>query len=295
MSLLFLKPKLGNAIFLLFGAWCFGFSFAPIANAQAIERADYKCATQTFGDAEFDYCVYPTTDSQNHDLIVHLHGLGGSARTWYDHERHINTRREMALLGKSVPTVVTISFGNLWLLTEVQERGDKYHLVRDKILPFLKEQAGYNGAGRMILMGESMGGFNALQFYLKDPQLFSRYVIMCPAVGELNPWSSSDDVDAFIERTKASRFRVSFYLEVARHNFKDMAEWQAHDPLQLVKTQVLNMAPIYISGDEHDQYGFYAGDKILDSLLGSKPREHQWRSVNGRHCEVDSKSIAQFL
>jgi pimeloyl-ACP methyl ester carboxylesterase len=282
-----LKPR----IFLFVVSCLIGSTTFAQVNVAAIQ----ECAEQTFDDQKFDYCVYPTVDPKNHDLLIHFHGLAGSALSWQNEERNADTRREIEALGKSVPTVVSISFGDLWLLTDIKDHGDKYNLFKNKILPFLEGKAGFKKDGRLLLMGESMGGFNALQLYLKDPQIFSRYMILCPALSQLNPWSSDEDVANFIDRTGASSFRVEFYMQVAKYNFSNMDEWNTNNPLYLAKNHTSGLPPIYLSGDEHDQYGFYEGDKILYDLLTTRATEHKWNTIDGRHCQIDPKGVAQFL
>ncbi len=106
------------------------------------------------------YCVHRTPGSTSRDLVVHFHGRRGTARWWndktystgslYEHWRTANT---------PAPTVVSISFGSLWVLL-----GDT-SVAFEAVLERSKERAAAwagHEFDRTMLVGESMGGYNAL-------------------------------------------------------------------------------------------------------------------------------------
>lgn len=258
-------------------------------------KADF-CGKAAEGALNYSYCIHPSPDASNKDLLLHFHGLGGGANTWKNARNYQRVRQHILNSGKSLPTVITISFGKLWLLTEVVERNNRYGVVMNKILPYLEALAGFDGRGRRLLLGESMGGFNALQMFLKNPGRFARVAIICPAVADLTPWATQAELQDYIRRTGASPLRVAFFMDVAADEFPTAADWDAHNPLLLAKSAAITPTAVYLSGDEFDEYGFFEGATLLHRILKRKTRDYQWDPViGGRHCQMHTANIARFL
>lgn len=87
--------------------------------------------------------------------------------------------------GRTQPTIVTVSFGPDWMLIPrgwAPRTGLRKHFLREA-LPRIEQ--GLDGASAVrILLGEFMGGFNAIQ--LLDSGLFSKAAIFCLSVYKLD-------------------------------------------------------------------------------------------------------------
>jgi pimeloyl-ACP methyl ester carboxylesterase len=283
----------------------FSFTFiaiAGIANAANVTGATANPAvSQTCGKGiessiAYDYCIFPSSDPSNKDLMIHLHGLGGDAMSWMNNPYYQAARDEMHAQGKSVPTVITVSLGKLWLLTEVTSRGNRYSVVVNQIIPHLEQVAGFNGQGRRFLMGESMGGFNALQIFFRNPNTFAKVAILCPAVADLTPWATATEISDYVKRTGAEAARVAFFMHVAGDEFPTAADWNKSNPLLLASNFASSSSQFYLSGDERDEYGFIEGALKLDATMKSKFSNYSYETVpNAGHCTINSHSIAKLL
>jgi pimeloyl-ACP methyl ester carboxylesterase len=254
------------------------------------------CGKTSAGAITYNYCVFPSSDINNKDLIIHFHGLGGSAQTWKNTPGYQSVRTHAKNMGKVMPTVVSVSLGKLWLLTEVSVKLNRYSSIVTSAIPFLESLAGYTGEGRRILLGESMGGFNALQVFFRNPNSFDKVAILCPAVADLSPWSTEQEINDFIQRTGAQSIRVAFFMDVAADEFPTPLDWENHNPLVLAHNFTGSRAAFYMSGNENDEYGFYEGVGFLDGILKTKFARYQYEPLpSTKHCDMNTRAVAKFL
>jgi len=96
-------------------------------------------------------------------------------------------RSEWAKNHERVPTVISVSFGPVWLLAE--KNGSPYsgllNAFTEKVMPMLEAQLG-GLHGRRLIVGESMGGFNTLQVALKT-RLFAKAAALCAPMAGVSP------------------------------------------------------------------------------------------------------------
>lgn len=270
--------------------------FRSHAHASSERVTVDTCGKAMAGQVSYNYCVFPSSDPNNKDLILHFHGLGGDARTWKTAANYELVRKHAINAGKVMPTVITISLGKLWLLTDVSIKKNRYSSILSSALPYLERLAGYTGEGRRILIGESMGGFNALQMFLKNPNEFDKVAVICPAVADLSPWSTEDEIRDYIQRTGAQSIRVAFFMDVAANEFPTPEDWDTHNPLLLARNLTTSRSALYLSGDELDEYGFFEGAVKMHNILKSKISRYQWEPLYGaKHCAMNTKAIANFL
>jgi S-formylglutathione hydrolase FrmB len=194
------------------------------------------------------------------------------------------------------PTVVSISFGPIWLLTD---RGQQ---AKSGLLPFftnevIREVESKVGKPKYrIVFGESMGGLNALVLGLKTGHLFSKVASSCPAVYKLSPFASAQETQKFLERTGADTQVVQGVVQLAKEFVSDEREWQNFSPLELVKRTNLSNGPqFYLSSGLYDVYGNYEGNELLAQTIVGSGGKMDWRPLYGGHCVTDISSLAEFL
>lgn len=273
-----------------------GMTLALGAASNASE-ARQECENETTGQVEWSYCVSQVPGSKNSDRVYFLHGLLGSERSW---ESQADTyEQEWARLGKDAPTVVSISFGRIWLMSHAsgsEVAGRHLEIFTKTAIPLLEKKLGVTG-GRRFLYGRSMGGFNAAEVYLWHPELFSRVALICPALAEISPWASDEEVDQYIQRSGASSFLVHQAQRIAQENFTSEEKWALIAPLVAGKTQIKGSSPqLLVTIGQSDDYGFFEGTKQF-AELAQKQRvpSVQWLPVSGGHCAGDDAAIAKFL
>ena len=133
-------------------------------------------------------------------------------------------------------------------------------------------------AGRAI-GGISMGGYGALRFAFKYPQMFVSVAVHMPALLEELPHGSSEvGLSAFLGNAFGSPLNERF--------------WKENSPFVFARTANLKGLKIYFDCGDHDSYGFDAGARQLDKLLTARHVAHEAHIYPGGH---DMQFVSQHL
>lgn len=255
--------------------------------------ADLDCRRQDLGGTEIRFCLsQPAVPSDT--LLVYLHGLGGNERQYYDLDVFRDIHRHLQALGKE-PTVITISFGQAWLLTEVPGSKMLFSKVMDQFLPAMEKSLQPSGFQHKILLGMSMGGFNGSQILLKRPEAFEKVLLLCPAITAIGPQATDEEVSDYIKRTGAESYRVRLVQAFTKREFPTLEDWNAHAPLTLAQ-KAGALPAVYLSCGLNDQYGFQEGALMMFNLVQPKARTSTWIPIpNAGHCAIDPVSVTNFI
>ena len=246
----------------------------------------------------FKYCISRTPGSRSTEVLYYLHGLGGNAKSWTEKDNYPAVMRRLwAAQAKDVPPVVTVSFGHFWLLAEknASPNSGLFEFFTRYVMPAIEKEKLPGLTGR-ILIGESMGGFNATELVLKAPGLFERAALVCPAIANLPRRPSDAEFDDFLRRTGADRAHVKKAERLLNAIYPDDASYDAAAPLNAAKT-LLGAAtpPLNVSCGDKDEYGFYEGAEAFARLASAKGVSVRWESLKGGHCAADPAALAAFL
>jgi S-formylglutathione hydrolase FrmB len=133
-------------------------------------------------------------------------------------------------------------------------------------------------SGRAI-EGVSMGGYGALRFAFKYPQMFVSVGAHMPALLERLPrGASTTGLTAFLGTAFGSPLNEHF--------------WQENTPFVFARKENLQSLKIYFDCGDHDIYGFDAGTRQLDRLLTERHVAHEAHIYPGGH---DWQYVAQHL
>ncbi|MGK5085856.1 alpha/beta fold hydrolase [Bdellovibrionota bacterium FG-1] len=245
------------------------------------------------------YCLNRTEGSDSPDVLYYLHGAGGNERSWVDNDWKAKPIGEAwAAAGISAPLVVSVSFGAEWILADVNSSpvSGLLRVFVDEVLPKIEKKLGQIH-GRRLLMGESMGGFNATQLILKFPRLFSRAVIACPVIADLSPYADPNEVQRFVRQTGANFSRVSWLLGLLGRYFGSESAWDHASPLRSALSHLGPGSPaLHISCGRLDDFGiFEEAHRFAQIAQANGVPEVEWQPLEGGHCVIDQKAIALFL
>lgn len=252
------------------------------------------CHKATGGAYWWNYCVHKSSVSQSQDVLYYFHGLDGSEYEWEDSPVY---QKVYQLWGAQAPIVVSITYGSIWLLAEVNSSrySGLYENFIHTSLPYIEKTEKLNPLHRLLL-GLSMGGFNAAQVYLKDPSLFSKVALACPALTTIGPYDGDAAIQAYISRTHAFQNNVYNALYLTSSYFPTEASWEKSAPIRLA-TESINpeFPPLYVSGGLQDEYGFFEGAKAFVDTANAKGAKAAWIPLQGPHCTYDWQGTALFL
>ncbi len=138
--------------------------------------------------------------------------------------------------------------------------------------------------------GVSMGGYGALRFAFKYPQMFVSVGAHMPALLEQLPHG-------------AQSVGFTMFFGTSFGSPLDEIYWKENTPFVFARTRNLRGLNIYVDCGDQDNYGFDVGTRALDKLLGERhvphevhiyPGEHNWQFV-AQHLmdslEFDSKAF----
>ncbi|MGH1345937.1 MAG: alpha/beta hydrolase-fold protein [Nannocystales bacterium] len=235
-------------------------------------------------------CVTREPGSSSRDLLVHLHGRRGTARWWNDKTYYTAELYEhWRTAGVDPPTVVSISFGPLWMLTD--KTGAAF---RESILAQARARAeavAGHEFSRIRLVGESMGGYNALLAGLDADLPFDRVAALCPPLTTTSPFGAG-----LFSRFRESSVREGFMLlAFSRAFFEGDADWRQTDPVARVLAGEAFGPALFMSCGEHDPWGCLQGGQALTDAIGAQGGDVQWRVLPEGHCAIDTEGLAAFL
>ncbi len=246
---------------------------------------------------EWNDCITKTEGSTNPNVLFEFHGLGENVHSWITSKRDFLIRQAWHTQHLQAPTVVSVSFGSIWLLAQKNSspRSGLFGYFRDVVYPSILKSLGPIH-GQKILLGASMGGFNASQIYLKLPHYFNRYVLICPIIANVSPFSPAAKIQQYITQNNANPFRVYMMMDIAKNYFPTAQSYNTAYPLFLAK-KYLNASypPIYLSCSHEDPYGIFNGVKEFAKLAQRRGVDVEWRGTHGPHCTIDDSEVARVL
>ncbi len=270
-------------------------------------RGAWKTTCQAFSaPLTGGYCIHQQAGSQNPDILYHLHGKGGSETSWSDKVNYTEQLRQFwDSHGMHAPTVVSVSFGKIWVLApkNASPVSGLFEALTMQVIPTIEKA--FPTRGRRLVLGESMGGFNTLQLYLRAKG-FNKVAALCAPMGELALDSNEDELRTFIEKSAAWAYYKDWNPNLVTQNVKEMvamangffpteADWKAANPLELAKKVTRAKPPLYLAVGMYDGYAAYEGNEIFANTLRKNGARVEWRPQWGGHCSIDIPSLGIFL
>jgi len=269
-------------------------SYLAFSMKTTFDGMDINCGAIKKVDAH--YCIYSTHGSKNPDVIYHLHGLGLNETSWLTIPLYKAVRATWQFYRYQAPRVVSISFGKSWLVSPKGEspKSGLYEVIMDEVFPFV-DRLLPGPMGKKSLIGMSMGGFNGTQIYIRNPYLFEKVALLCPAMATISPYSSKEEFNDYIIRTGASADKVIMAAELTREYFTEQ-DWERNSPLKVAsRTMTRGWGQLYIFAGKRDSFGFYEGDRALfnEGLFFGVPTT--WSENEFGHCFFPPVELALFM
>ena len=259
-------------------------AFAPCVHAQG--RAECRSAPSKILGHPVPYCVIlpPSYDSQppqRYPVLYFLHGLGGSSQSFVD-SGGFNAVEDL-WQQKQVKEflIVTPDAGRSFYVNSRDGHVRYEDFFIHEFIPYIEShyriRAGRRDRG---ISGVSMGGYGALRFAFRYPDMFGSVSAHSAALVEKSPIAGMSGAQEMgISRFLGSAFGVPF----------DPAYWQRENPFTIVRN---NPRPfpmpkgglqIYFDCGTDDNYGFNAGAQAFHDLLVGHKIPHEFHLYPGAH------------
>lgn len=246
------------------------------APAFAAGRVECSTVTSVRMKSNVAFCAFlpPSYDqkkTQRFPVLYLLHGLGDN------HESLINTGswnmverlQEQKRIGEFV--IITPNAGRSFYINSKNGRVPYEDFFIREFMPAMEKRfrIGTTRAQRGI-SGISMGGYGAMRFAFKYPQMFAAVSAHAPALIEKMPRGAEH---AGVARITGTAFGTPF----------DPVFWERNAPFVFAKTFSPNGLKIYFDCGERDEYGFEVGARAMQRLLKSRKIPHEAHIYPGNH------------
>jgi S-formylglutathione hydrolase FrmB len=227
------------------------------------------------------YCAllppsYDTAKTRRYPVLYYLHGLGDSEQSllnlggW----NLIENLREAGRIGEFL--IITPEGGRSFYINSRDGKEPYEDFFLREFMPAMERKYRVRaGRDSRAITGVSMGGYGALRFAFRYPQLFVAVSSHMGALIEKMPQGLTD--------ARELGRGLGFLNEIFGQPF-DRAFWDRNSPFTLVREgKGYAGLKIYFDCGRQDDYGFDAGAQKLHELLQSRGIPHEFHLYAGGH------------
>lgn len=252
---------------------------ALIGAAHAGSRVDCRQLQSKILGRAVPYCVmlppsYDTQKTQRYPVLYYLHGLGDNEQSlingggWSIYEDQLAQNK----IGEFL-IVTPNGFHSFYINSRDGKARYEDFFLREFMPAIEKKYRIKPGRGSHGIMGVSMGGYGALHYAFKYPQMFVSVSSHMAALRDaLPPNIDSIPEGALLANIFGTPINTAYY--------------QANNPLSLARKAPLTSLKglkIYFDCGEQDTYRFDVGATQLDQILKSRGIPHEFHLYPGGH------------
>jgi len=262
--------RLLTILFVLFTLSCKPSNEIKESTSQIINSSFFSNELQ----AEIAYNVYlpaQFNDSLQFPILYLLHGHGGSENDWIKKdEGNIQFLLDSLSSLKAIPPMVAVTMNakNTWYVDAFEKMESAF--IKE-LIPLIESKFNLNPElNSRIIAGNSAGGYGALRFSLKYPELFQASILLSPAAyyPEPPPNSSSRKIPIF---KKNGEFDIDL--------------WQSYSYIKLLdSTNSDKRYPVfYNSTGDDDEYKIVTVVTDLKSYFDQLNISNELLIIDGGH------------
>ena len=250
--------------------------FIALALAFALPAAASSVVTREFDSAalqrKWSYAVYLPdgyeTSNLNYPVLYLLHGHGQDLYAWTNFGHIQPTADELIVHGEIPPAIIVMPDAGMTWYVDRKEKMETA-VIRDLVGDVQQTFRVIDDRKGRVIAGLSMGGYGALRFVLKYPEMFAAAGLLSPAIYDSEPPQNSGARRAGV--FGAAEFDAQVWKEL---NYP--ALWDAY----LAKKVAV---PMYINSGDDDDFFIEAEATRLYSLLRKNGQPAELRIVDGAH------------
>jgi len=258
---------------------CAAIYAAPVAAAPG--RAECRTAPSKILGHPVPYCVilpadYDSDKTSSYPVLYFLHGLGGNEQLLLNSGgmNMIQDLREQKRIGEFL--IVAPDAGRSFYINSRDGKVRYEDFFIREFLPYIESHYRIRAETKSRgITGVSMGGYGALRFALRYPDLFVAVSAHSPALIEKLP------------NIKVSSDQAAAVAAVLGKTFGspvDAAFWERESPFTIVKDEPRPAGlQIYFDCGTDDDFGFNKGNAQFDQLLTTRGIVHEFHLYPGGH------------
>jgi enterochelin esterase-like enzyme len=252
---------------LLFVALALAFSL-PAAASSVITREFDSAALQR----KWSYAVYLPdgyeTSNLKYPVLYLLHGHGQDLYAWVNYGHIQPTTDELIAHGEIPPAIIVMPDAGMTWFVDRKEKMETA-VIQDLVGDVQRTFRVIDDRKGRVIAGLSMGGYGALRFVLKYPEMFAAAGLLSPAIydPEVPQGSGARRAGVF----GAAEFDPEVWKEL---NYPTL--WDAFLAKKIA-------VPMYINSGDDDDFFIEAEATRLYSLLRKTGQPAELRIVDGAH------------
>jgi S-formylglutathione hydrolase FrmB len=244
-------------------------------------RAECRSAPSKILGHPVPFCVilpsnYDSNKASVYPTLYFLHGLGGNEQLLLNSGglNMIQDLRDSKRIGEFL--IVAPDAGRSFYINSRNGKVRYEDFFIREFLPYIESHYRVRAERKSRgITGVSMGGYGALRFALKYPELFAAVSAHSPALIETLP---------NIKISPDQAVAVAEVLGKAFGSPVDGAFWQRESPFTIVKEGPKPAGlQIYFDCGTDDEFGFYKGNAQFDQLLTARGITHEFHLYPGGH------------
>jgi S-formylglutathione hydrolase FrmB len=252
-------------------------------------RVQYKTYQSALMNRELRYGLYlppsyETSGTRRYPILYFLHGLNENEMRW-------STRGEADLVldklvaAKSIGefiVAIPMSSANSFYTNARAGNAPWEDAVVKEFIPMIESTYRVNAArNTRAISGISMGGYGSLKIAMKHPEMFGS--VSAHSAALVPDFNSTTVTGRRLDQFKAL-FDNIYGIGFNAGGALDLSYWNANNPFELAKdTAKLQGMKIYFDCGTEDEYGFYAGQQVLDDMLTKAKYTHTSGLYPGNH------------
>ena len=255
-------------------------AFAPPSRAAELGRVECDKLPSRILEQAVPYCAvlppgYDTDKSRRYPILYFLHGLGDNEQAFI-HTGAWNLVEDLWEQKAMREFIIVTPRGNASFYINSHDGKTRYEdFFWMEFLPGMEHR--YRvlpGRSHRGISGISMGGYGALHYAFRKPEMFTVVSAHSAALIEKLPaFTSAGPNPSVRARVLGSVFGLP----------PDETFWQRNSPLTMAKTAHLAGMNIYFDCGAEDDFGFEAGAAALHKLLESRKIPHEFHIYPGGH------------
>jgi S-formylglutathione hydrolase FrmB len=268
------RPVLAALILLL------GFLFLGPAPARAAGRIECTSTSSRILAHSVHYCAllppsYDANKMRRFPVLYYLHGLGENEQMFVSSDgwQLIEDLRDQGQIGEFL--IVTPDADRSFYINSRDGRTRYEDFFIQEFLPYIEHR--YRVLADRLhrgIAGISMGGYGALRFAFRYPQLFGSVSVHSAALLEKLP---------AIAVSNPRQSPVMRMMGTAFGSPPDLAFWERNTPFTVARSSRPAGLKIYFDCGTADEYGFNAGAKQFHDLLTARGIPHEFHLYPGGH------------
>ena len=215
--------------------------------------------------------------TRQYPVLYFLHGADENEKRWSTRGRTDLLLDRMVAEGRIGEFIVAIPYADNSFYTNARLADERWgDMIIQEFIPMIEStyrtRASHATRG---ISGISMGGYGALKLAMTHPELF----------GSVSAHSAMliDDIQLFSlagRRTRMFRYMFDKIFGIS----EDLAYWNTNNPLLLAREpEKFDGLQIYFDCGTEDEYGFFAGARLLSRALKGAGYPHEFALYPGGH------------